>query len=183
LLLEVDRDLAAEVKAGCCELCGGALHVSNFERKPRGALVVVEGGDLLTRFSFCCATEGCRQRATPPSVRFLGRKVFWGAVVVLATAMQHGINAWRLNRLRELFGCSRRTLKRWRGWWLERFAASGFWKQSRGLFARPVDETTLPLSVFEAFAVGSRDAMTSLLRTLRFLVPVTTATGPGAMAF
>jgi hypothetical protein len=27
------------------------------------------------RFSFCCAVGGCRKRTTPPSLRFLGRKV------------------------------------------------------------------------------------------------------------
>jgi hypothetical protein len=38
------------------------------------------------RFSFCCDRDGCRNRATPPSVRFLGRKVYLGAVVMLISA-------------------------------------------------------------------------------------------------
>jgi len=32
---------------------------------------------------FCCAVDGCRSRATPPSLRFLGRKVYLAAIVVL----------------------------------------------------------------------------------------------------
>ena len=35
------------------------------------------------RFSFCCDRDGCRKRVTPPSVRFLGRRVYLGAVVIL----------------------------------------------------------------------------------------------------
>jgi len=31
------------------------------------------------RFSFCCARDGCRTRKTPPSFRFLGRKVYLAA--------------------------------------------------------------------------------------------------------
>jgi hypothetical protein len=36
------------------------------------------------RFSFCCAVDGCRSRATPPSLRFLGPKVYIAAIVVPA---------------------------------------------------------------------------------------------------
>ena len=39
------------------------------------------------RFSLCCGREGCRHRATPPSVRFLGRRVYVGAVVIVASAI------------------------------------------------------------------------------------------------
>ena len=39
------------------------------------------------RFSFCCAVDGCRKRATPPSLRFLGRKVYLATVVTLISAM------------------------------------------------------------------------------------------------
>ncbi|NLS97786.1 MAG: hypothetical protein GXX96_37065 [Planctomycetaceae bacterium] len=34
--------------------------------------------------------DGCRKRTTPLSVRFLGRKVYLGAVVVLVAAMRQG---------------------------------------------------------------------------------------------
>ena len=35
------------------------------------------------RFSLCCGRDGCRHRATPPSVRFLGGRVYVGAVVIV----------------------------------------------------------------------------------------------------
>ena len=81
LLQRFDEDLAAEHRAGGCPRCGGVLHSARYRRKPRGfAGLAPEYG---RRLSFCCARAGCRQRATPPSLRFLGRKVYLGAVVVL----------------------------------------------------------------------------------------------------
>ena len=60
------------------------------------------------------AEEGCRRRHTPPSVRFLGRRVYVGLVVVLVSAMRHGLTAPRVQRLREQLGIDRQTLERWR---------------------------------------------------------------------
>src|SRR6266478_7977922 len=53
-----------------------------------------------------------RKRRTPPSFRFLGRKVFLGAVAVLVSAMRQGATAER--QLCELVGVGRRTIARWR---------------------------------------------------------------------
>lgn len=166
-----DEDLAAKTRAGRCPECGGRLDVADYPRKPRGG---PDGHDL--RLSFCCATEGCRKRATPPSVRFLGRKVYVAAMVVLATTMQQGVTPARLSRLRDLLGVSRRTLRRWRLWWAEIFSRSPFWQVGRGRFARRVDETELPLSILEAMGWKS-DQREALLRLLRFIAPVSTRPG------
>src|SRR5579862_4247721 len=77
LLQKVDGDFAEEAHQQGCLFCGGNLHRANYDRKPRG------GPQWDWRFSFCCAKEDCRRRRTPPSVRFLGRKVYAGLVVVL----------------------------------------------------------------------------------------------------
>jgi hypothetical protein len=45
------------------------------------------GREYTQRFSFCCAIDGCRSRATPPSLRFLGRKVYCAAIIVVAATM------------------------------------------------------------------------------------------------
>ena len=166
-----DEDLAAKTKAGRCPECGGRLDVANYARKPRGG---PDGHDL--RLSFCCAAEGCRRRATPPSVRFLGRKVYFAAMVVLATTMQQGVTPARLSRLRGLLGVSRRTLRRWRLWWAEVFGRSPFWQAGRGQFARSVDETQLPLFILEAMG-WKNDQREALLRLLRFIAPVSTRPG------
>ena len=106
------RDLTEEARLKGCLLCGGKLHRSDYDRKPRG------GPQWEVRFSFCCAQEGCRRRHTPPSVRFMGRRVYAGLVVVLVSAMIHGLKPERVQCLREALGIDRRTLERWRQWWL-----------------------------------------------------------------
>jgi hypothetical protein len=103
------------------------LHSANFGRKPRGGPAEIEG-EAAIRFSLCCAEDGCRTRYTPPSLRFLGRKVYLGAAVVLVSAMRHGATPARMRKLRELVGVSRRTVERWREWWRSIFAESPFWR-------------------------------------------------------
>jgi len=115
---------------------------------------------------------------TPPSVRYLGRRVYLGAVVVLVTAMIGGITAARAARLREWFGVNVRTLKRWRVWWRETFIASTFWRGAQGRFMPPVAIEMLPASLLERFAGDER---TRLLHALVFLTPLTIRAG-SAMA-
>ena len=171
LLLTIDHDLAAEARASGCAFCSGTLHSARYPRKPRGGPDDL-GPEYAARLSFCCAQEGCRRRTTPPSVRYLGRRVYLGAVVVLVTAMAGGITAARAARLRTLLGVTVRTLKRWRAWWRATFVASAFWRGVRGRFMPPVAVDTLPASLLERFA-GS-DERTRLLHALVFLGPLTT---------
>src|SRR4030095_8982395 len=77
------------------------------------------------RFSFCCARRNCRKRKTPASLRFLGPKVYVAGMVIVISAMQDGATA-ALQKLSQLVGVSRRTIARWRKWWLSVFAASPF---------------------------------------------------------
>ncbi|MGH8611868.1 MAG: hypothetical protein ACREYF_07440 [Gammaproteobacteria bacterium] len=174
-LFQIDRDLAAETRASGC-LCGGVLHSARYPRKPRGGPRGL-GPDYESRLSFCCAKEGCRRRTTPPSVRFLGQRVYLGAVVVLVSAMEGGVTAKRAERLREFLGVSLRTLKRWRRWWRAVFVASTFWKQAKGHFAPPVDVAALPASLLERFA--GHDVQARLIKVLHFLIPVTNPTKSG----
>jgi hypothetical protein len=168
LLEKVDADLTAKARLEGCLLCGGALHRSDYDRKPRG------GPQWDTRFSLCCAREGCRRRHTPPSVRFLGRRVYAGLVVVLVSAMIHGLKPPRVQRLREVLGIDRRTLERWRQWWLGLFVGSSFWREARARFMPPLCPKTLPLPLCLSFAV--EDRRDRLLDLLRFLAPITTPT-------
>lgn len=168
VLKQFDEDMAARVHASRCPVCGGRLDVSNYARKPRGG---PPGHDL--RLSFCCAVEGCRRRATPPSVRFLARKVYLAAVVVLCTAMQQGLSSGRVRRLREDLGVSYRTLCRWRYFWTEAFATSPFWLSARGRLARPILPGRLPAALLEAMG-WTTDEAESLKRLLRFIAPITT---------
>ena len=165
LLEKVDADLAQEDCRQGCLFCHGKLHRADYNRKPRG------GPQWDRRYSFCCAEEDCRRRRTPESVRFLGRRVYAGLVIVLITAMIHGLKPARVRRIREALQIDSRTLKRWRQWWLDNFVCSSFWRVARARFMPPVCEHTLPWSLWLSFELEERDR---LLAVLQFLSPMTT---------
>jgi hypothetical protein len=168
-----DEDLAERARAAGCPECGGRLHSARYPRKPRGATGALPD-EHSWRLSFCCSTNGCRRRNTPPSIRFLGRRVYFGAVVVLATAMQQGVTPTRARRLEELFGVSPRTLARWREWWRTTFAESAFWKVRRAFFSPTVDAAKSPIALLERFGIHEEPRLIALLR---FLAPISTPAG------
>ena len=149
LLSRFDEDLAAEIRESGCS-CGGVLHSARYPRKPRGGPAGL-GEERVMRASFCCAEEGCRRRATPPSLLFLGRKVFYGVLVLLIPILREGPTPERLRRLEARFGVSRRTLYRWRRWWRETVPRTRWWQQQRGLFAAAVDAEGFPSVLLAAF--------------------------------
>jgi len=102
-------------------------------------------------------------------VRFLGRRVYLGAVVVLATAMQQGVTPVRAKRLRELLGVSYQTLARWREWWATTFVESTFWKGAKAAFSPPADESGFPLSLLARFGLDEEPRLIALLRFIREL--------------
>jgi hypothetical protein len=169
-LLKLDEDLAAEARQKGCA-CGGKLHSARYPRKPRGAPDELEE-DYSRRLSFCCAEEGCRARTTPASFRFLGRRVWVSVVVTLLTALRQGATPERAAKLGQTLGVSRRTLERWRRWWVEQFPRSSFWKGARGRLRAPVEEGRLPLSLLECFENRTLEERTTDL--LRFILPLTT---------
>jgi hypothetical protein len=175
LLLACDADIAEAARAGRCARCGGVLHSACYQRKPRGRLCRLStcrslGPEHDRRFSFCCAVDGCRSRATPPSLRFLGRKVYLGAVVVLVAIMRHGVTASRMERLSQAVGVDRRTVERWRTWWRDGFTATPFWQVAGAAFMPPIDRERLPASLLERFTGDDADRLVALLR---FIAPVT----------
>jgi hypothetical protein len=173
-LFAIDQDLAETTRKERCA-CGGRLHSANYFRKPRGGR-----GELPeqydSRFSFCCDRDGCRKRATPPSVRFLGRKVYLAAVVILVAAMQQGPSPRRVRELSTVFGADRRTIARWRVFWNEHFPQTRFWKVARALVAPVVQVSAIPRSLLEAFLRG-RDSCQDWGQLLRFLSPITITGG------
>ena len=171
-LEKVDKDLASAAKAEGCEHCGGLLHRGDYSRKPRG------GPAWDKRHSFCCSREGCRKRKTPPSVRFLGRRVYVGVVVVLVTAMIHGLSEQRVERIRQVLEIDRRTLKHWRNWWARTFVAGGFWKAERSRFRQPIAEGQMPLGLVEVFGAQKKEG---LVKLMKFLSPITTNSCKGVV--
>lgn len=167
--LAADRVTAGEVRERGCVECAGVLHSANFTRKPRGGPAGL-APEADVRFSLCCAEDGCRTRHTPSSLRFLGRKVYLGAVVVIVSAMRHGATPTRIRKLRDLLGVSRRTVERWRAWWRITFAESRCWREVAGRFMPALATDRLPASLLERFQGEDEVRVTSLLR---LLAPIT----------
>jgi hypothetical protein len=173
-LFSVDEDLAKVTREAGCP-CGGRLHGANFPRKPRGGCRKLPES-YSYRLSFCCEREGCRKRKTPPSARFLGRRVYLGAVVVLVAAMRQGPSPRRVRELSELFGADSRTIARWRKFWCEHFPQTPFWKVARSRLVPGLAIADLPRALLEAF-IHSKDSREDWERLLRFLAPITTTGG------
>lgn len=174
----LDVDLARRVQDAGCKFCEGRLHAARYPRSLRG--VPEEAAPLFAkRESFCCDREGCRRRATPPSVAFFGRRVYHAAMVVLVSALAHGASERRLARLTRFFGIDRRTLLRWQVFWLEAFPESDFFRAEAGRFAPPLDPRRLVRDLLRRFAGSSRER---LLSALLFLSPLTTGSVAGEQA-
>jgi len=86
-LLALDTQAAQQTRLQGCLRCAGPLYAAHYARKPRGlGPDALKAGRYEVRLSLCCGREGCRARATPPSVRFLGRRVY-AAVAVLVLSL------------------------------------------------------------------------------------------------
>ena len=165
LLLRIDRELAAQTQSAGCP-CSGRLHRADYPRKPRGCLPELRSS-VDRRFSFCC--DVCRKRTTAQSVRFLGRRVYLGLVVVLSSSRHAGSNS--AARLRAELDIAWHTLQRWRAWWQDAFTRTPLWLGACGAFMPPLDAARLPEALLERF-IGA-DPAARLSAALRFLAPLT----------
>jgi hypothetical protein len=171
-LLVLDRELAERARRAGCPRCQGRLHGASYPRKPRGGPRRFGGREGYTRrLSLCCAC--CRKRVTPPSVRFLGRRVYYGAVLVLACVRP--LSGARLDELEALLGVDRRTLRRWRRWWRESLVRSPWWRAVRARFMPPLEAQRLPGALLERFETC--DPLRRLLEVLIFLAPLSVTPG------
>jgi hypothetical protein len=164
-LSRIDEEFASTTQLGRCPGCAGPLHVADFPRKPRGCPAAVRE-EYSWRLSFTCGR--CDARATSPSVRFSGRRVYLAVVWMLASR-PGGLPG---QELCELLSIPARTLKRWRRWWREDFARTPFWQSMLERFMPPVASAQLPQSLLERF---DADAMADrLVQVLRLIAPLST---------
>ena len=172
LLLEIDRQIAEQVRAAGCG-CGGRLHRADYPRKLRGIVGGV-GRAYGRRFSFCCDQDGCRERHTPMSVRFLGRRVYVAAIVVLACVRAKPLpvaetpTPERQQPATKIAAplAPKRTVMRWRKWWQTGFIASALYAATRGRFVPPVCTEQLPSSLLSRFSGTADDKLKSALKYL-----------------
>jgi hypothetical protein len=168
-LMAMDVALVEEASSRPCRFCGGRLHRGDYPRKPRGGHLARAAESFRRRFSLCCGQEGCRRRATPPSLRFLGRRVYVGAVVIVASmvALLLGASALRST------GVPARTTRRWLRWWRGPFAVTPVFVAIQGRMLPALSRMALPVSIVERLS-GPPEARLRLL--LGWLLPITTAT-------
>jgi len=150
-----DGRVAAGVKAIGCPDCGGRLDRADYPRKPRGGEFGAAGEGFDRRRSLCCARDGCRHRRTPPSLVFLGRRVYVAITVVIA--------AWRSSARRSP---PRRTVGRWRAWF-GALRGTPWWIVQRGRLWPPIEPAeSLPAAIFDRLLPHHQreDALIAALR-------------------
>ena len=177
LLEQHDEGVARRVAAAGCPRCDGPLHRGDYDRKPRGALIAPAGEEFVRRFSLCCGREGCRKRATPPSLRFLGRRVYLGAVVLVASMLAQALGTE--GSIRQVTGVPARTTKRWLGWWQGPFLSTAVLVAVQARLVG-VDTKELPASIV-AKLPGTWQQRVRVV--LEFLAPLTTGSLPAGSPF
>jgi len=172
-LTAIDEAIVERAAEEPCRDCGGPLHRGDYPRKPRGGGLALAAEGFVMRFSLCCGRDGCRHRATPPSVRFLGRRVYVGAVVIVASAIV--LTTMAAAAALRATGVPARTTRRWLRWWRGPFTASSpFLELSARLVPAP-ERRRLPLSLLDRFA---GESTTPVAKLLGWLAPITTMSSP-----
>jgi hypothetical protein len=116
-------------------------------------------------------------------VLFLGRKVYWGAVVVVVGALrQRRPHSASAAVLREALGVSWKTVRRWMDWWAEAFPTSRAWRAFRGRLPPTVRDDDLPAALFDVVGnarslVGALTAWARTEHAARGPTPVTQKMG------
>lgn len=169
LLHRLDEELAQESRQRRCPFCGGPLHQSNYARKPRGEMSPLPEA-YLVRLSNCCGRPGCRRRVLPGSVKFLGRKIYWGSIHLVAMALrQQRPGGWSAHQVMLHLGIPAKTLSRWARYWRETFPNTPAWQRLRGQVPPAVADTALPGALLELFLREQPTPEHALVGCLRFL--------------
>jgi len=165
----IDKNIADQYREMPCPYCGGPLYFANYFRKPRGEPPGLPE-EYFIRFSLCCGKEGCRQRVMPPSCRFMGRKVYWHAVILaIITDWQNKARKISVFRLSKMFDVSRNTIKRWIVFYQDVFPASRRWLKIRGRISASVKNSVLPAGLINHFIAFNFCAKEALVSCLKFL--------------
>ena len=169
LLYRIDTDLANQHREEGCPFCDGLLHQANYQRKPRGGPENLPEEHMIRR-SLCCSQENCRRRTLPPSCLFMGRRVYWGGVIlVVMTLRQNRPEGASTIRLMRMFGISRKTLFRWIAYFRDEFPISTQWQRLRGRVNSSVRDTSLPGGLLDYFIRHADSAEKGLVHCLGFL--------------
>ena len=101
---------------------------------------------------------------------FLGRRVYWGGVIVLITALrQQRDTGCSARKVMDLFGIYPSTLRRWLAFFRTTFPNTPTWQRLRGLLIPPVPADVIPLGLLERLGLNRDGPETALVRGLRLL--------------
>ena len=101
---------------------------------------------------------------------FLGRRVYWGGVILVATALhQQREEGYSSRKIMNLFGVTRSTFRRWLAFFRSTFPQTSTWQKLRGLLVPPVPADAIPLGVLERLGLNRDGPETALVRCLRLL--------------
>ena len=168
LLHRIDIDLAKQQQKAGCSFCGGALHYSSYQRKPRGGPELPE--ELYKRFSFCCSKEKCRRRTLPASTLFMDRRVYFKVVILIVTSFnQKTPQKYSKNMLSKMLGANRKTINRWLSYFVEIFPQSNTWKAIRGFISPTILNRKLPGSLVGYCLEHNVSAESAIITCLRLL--------------
>jgi hypothetical protein len=174
MLLALDVHAAQQVRRGGCPRCGGPLYAAHYGRKTRGLEPgALQAGRYDVRLSLCCGREGCRARATPPSVRFLGRRVY-AAIAVLVLSLRQALASVTERPLAVESAPQSPawwTRRRWSGWWRSELWSVPWFVVQRALMPTWIWPSAAPDSLLDGFAGSVHER---LRRLLVMLSPLTT---------
>lgn len=178
-LSSLDAAIVEKVAAAGCPFCSGVLHRGDYPRKPRWGAFAEMTGAFARRFSLCCSRDGCRKRATPPSVRFLGRRVYLGAVVLVASLFALALAT--ASAASRAAGVPARTVRRWLRWWQGPFVETDVFVEIRAHLVPPPRAADLPHSLVSRMM--DLDMASRIASVLRLLAPLTTTSVTGGARF
>lgn len=167
LLDHHDAQATRDAQADGCPMCGGRLDRADYPRKPRGGDIGIAGETLVKRRSLCCAREGCRRRLTPPSLVFLGRRLYLAITVVVAT--------WRATMRPPASAPAsppRRTLRRWLAWFACEAPRTRWGIAVRARLWPALEPTELLPGALVERLVRSGDLSEALVTALHVLAPL-----------
>src|SRR6185369_8488070 len=111
------------------------------------------GKRLDRRISLCCAREGCRRRATPPSVVFLGRRVYLGIALLTASLTAAATRSAPPPSPPSPPSPPLRTVRRWLRWFREVLPRGSYFAAAHARLWPPIEDTAnLPGALVERFS-------------------------------
>lgn len=167
ILHQIDIDLSKSTQEKRCPHCGAPLHQSNYKRKPRGVPQKIPEKYLI-RQSLCCSK--CRCRVLPPSSLFMGRRVYWGGIILVVMALrQNRPRGMSLGKLSKRFNVPSKTISRWIRYFREEFAQSTQWQKLRGRVSSEVKNNELPGALLHHFLRFKDCVQDAIIDCLTFL--------------